>query len=241
MIQFQVPGHLASPADLKFEQECLTPEETEEEHGINSILPMPYNPKYHKLKPKHATHTLATAIHFVLRWATFTSKESQNNIADLFQVNAKKLYTGITGHMYEPGQKLTMAKKAAKAATVTLTVSSTTPKKAKEAASSDEPKDAKDVSMDQDQGQQEATIAKETHTINTDDELPDPFVEKEPKFSDATDDDVLTGNEGDSIRVFKIKDSCMIPKNLKKTQHAKNYLPHSRNGYSARASCNCIL
>ena len=124
--------------------------------------------------------------------------------------------------MYDLGQKLTVAQKAAKASAVTLTVSSTTPQKAKEAASSDELKDAKGVPMDQDQGQQEATMAEETHTIDTDNELPDPFVEEQPKFDDGTDDDELTRDEGDSVRVFKMKDPCMIPKKPKKTQHAKN-------------------
>ena len=56
---------------------------------------------------------LAAVIHTILQRHLFNSKESTSTISEEFQVNPKKLYEGLTGKQYDPGQKFTKAVKAA--------------------------------------------------------------------------------------------------------------------------------
>ena len=65
------------------------------------------------LLPKHPNHCLAAIIHIVLRRELFNIKESTSTISEQFQVAPKKLYEGLTGKRYDPGQKLTKVEKAA--------------------------------------------------------------------------------------------------------------------------------
>ena len=67
-------------------------------------------------------------IHTVLQRHLFNSKESSSTISEEFQVAPKKLYEGLTGKRYDPGQKLTKVEKAAReAAKVTPSTTSATP------------------------------------------------------------------------------------------------------------------
>ena len=67
-------------------------------------------------------------IHTVLWRHLFNSKESSSTISEEFPVGPKKLYEGLTGKWYDPGQKLTKAEKAAReAAKVTPSATSSTP------------------------------------------------------------------------------------------------------------------
>ena len=76
---------------------------------------------------KHPTHCLAAIIHTVLQRHLFNSKESTSTISEEFQVTSKKLYEGLTGKWYDPGQKLTKVEKAAQeAAKVTPSTTSAT-------------------------------------------------------------------------------------------------------------------
>ena len=109
--QISLPPHLCSPADLKSSKLRLTPQETKEEIGINQCLPRPFHPALAVLPPKHPTPCLAAIIHTVLRREFFNTKESTSTISEQFQITPKKLYEGLTGKRYDPGQKLTKQKK----------------------------------------------------------------------------------------------------------------------------------
>ena len=124
LVQLSLPPRLCSPVDLKFSKLCLTPQETKEEIGINQCLPRPFHPALAVLPPKHPTHCLVAVIHTVLQRHLFNSKESSSTISEEFQVAPKKLYEGLTGKRYDPGQKLTKAEEAAK---VTPSTTSATP------------------------------------------------------------------------------------------------------------------
>ena len=113
LVQISLPPHLCSPADLKFSKLRLTPQETKEEISINQSLPKPFHLALAVLPPKHPTHCLAAIIHTILRRELFNTKESTSTISEQFQVTPKKLYEGLTGKQYDPGQKLTKAEKAA--------------------------------------------------------------------------------------------------------------------------------
>ena len=113
LVQLSLPPHLCSPVDLKFSKLHLTPQETKEEIGINQCLPRPFYPALAVLAPKHPTHCLMAVIHTILWRHLFNSKESTSTISEEFQVTPKKLYEGLTGKWYDPGQKLTKAEKAA--------------------------------------------------------------------------------------------------------------------------------
>ena len=109
LVQISLPPHLCSPADLKFSKLCLTPQETKEEISINQCLPRPFLPALAVLPPKHPTRCLVEIIHTVMWRHLFNSKESTSTISEEFQVTPKKLYEGLTGKQYNPGQKLTKA------------------------------------------------------------------------------------------------------------------------------------
>ena len=113
LVQLSLPSRLCSPVDLKFSKLYLTPEETREEIGINQCLPRPFHLASAVLAPKHPAHCLAAVIHTILQRHLFNSKESISTISEEFQVTPKKLYEGLTGKWYDPGQKLTKAEKAA--------------------------------------------------------------------------------------------------------------------------------
>ena len=113
LVQISLPPRLCSPVDLKFSKLCLTPQETKEEIGINQYLPRPFHLVLAVLSPKHPTRCLVAIIHTVLQRQLFNSKESTSTISEEFQITPKKLYEGLTGKRYDPGQKLTKAKKAA--------------------------------------------------------------------------------------------------------------------------------
>ena len=113
LVQISLPPCLCSPADLKFSKLHLTPQERKEEIGINQCLSKPFHLVLAVLPPKHPTHCLVAIIHTVLRRDLFNTKESTSTISEQFQVTHKKLYEGLTGKQYDPGQKLTNVEKAA--------------------------------------------------------------------------------------------------------------------------------
>ena len=112
LVQLSLPPCLCSPADLKFSKLHLTPQETKEEISINQCLSRPFHPALAVLAPKHPTHCPVAIIHTVLQRHLFNSKESTSTISEEFQVAPKKLYEGLTGKRYDPGQKLTKVEKA---------------------------------------------------------------------------------------------------------------------------------
>ena len=59
-----MPAGLSDPTCLQFKHPALMEEEWFEEKAINSMLPMPHNPKLGDLPPKDATHCLAAAVHY---------------------------------------------------------------------------------------------------------------------------------------------------------------------------------
>ena len=113
LVQISLPPHLCSQVDLKFSKLHLTPQETKEEIDINQCLPRPFHPALAVLPPKHPTCCLAVIINTVLRRELFNTKASTSTISEQFQVAPKKLYEGLTGKRYDPGQKLTKAEKSA--------------------------------------------------------------------------------------------------------------------------------
>ena len=111
LVQLQVPARLCNPADLTFAKTSLTDEEMFEQRAVNNMLPRPHHPNLEALDPKHPTRALAAAIHYQIRKKMFTKfPASQNEIADLFEVERKKFFTSITGHEYEGGKKATKKK-----------------------------------------------------------------------------------------------------------------------------------
>ena len=97
LIQIKLPTHLCSPADVKFEQHCLTAEESFEEECSNKVLPWPFHPKLDTVPAKHATHCVAAAVHMLLCKHFFNTKMSQAKCADLFTVHPKKLHMAVSG------------------------------------------------------------------------------------------------------------------------------------------------
>ena len=127
LVQISLPPRLCSPVDLKFSKLHLTPQETKEEIDINQFLPRPFHPALAVLPPKHPIHCLVAIIHTVPWRHLFNSKENTSTISEEFQVTPKKLYEGLTGKQYDPGQKLTKVEKAAQeAAKVTPSTTSAT-------------------------------------------------------------------------------------------------------------------
>ena len=111
LVQLQVPARLCNPADLTFAKTSLTDEEMFEQRAVNNMLPRPYHPNLEAVDPKHPTRALAAAIHYQIRKKMFTKfPASQNEIADLFEVERKKFFTSITGREYEGGKKMTKKK-----------------------------------------------------------------------------------------------------------------------------------
>ena len=111
LMQLQVPARLCNPADLTFAKTSLTDEEMFEQRAVNNMLPRPHHPNLEAIDPKHPTRALAAAIHYQIREKIFTKfPASQNEIADLFEVERKKFFTSITGHEYEGGKKATKKK-----------------------------------------------------------------------------------------------------------------------------------
>ena len=113
LVQILLPPCLCSPEELKFSKLHLTTQQTKEEIGINQCLPRPFHLVLAVLPPKHPTRCLAAIIHTVLQRQLFNSKESTSSISEEFQIAPKKLYEGLTGKRYDPGQKLTKVEKAA--------------------------------------------------------------------------------------------------------------------------------
>ena len=111
LVQLQVPARLCNPADLTFTKTSLTDEEMFEKRAVNNMLPRPHHPNLEAVDPKHPTRALAAAIHYQIRKKMFTKfPASQNEIADLFEVERKKFFTSITGCEYEGGKKMTKKK-----------------------------------------------------------------------------------------------------------------------------------
>ena len=111
LVQLQVPTRLCNPADLIFAKTSLTDEEMFEQRAVNNMLPRPHHPNLEAVDPKHPTRALAAAIHYQIRKKMFTKfPASQNEIADLFEVERKKFFTSITGREYEGGKKTTKKK-----------------------------------------------------------------------------------------------------------------------------------
>ena len=110
-MQLQVPTRLCNPADLTFAKTSLTDEEMFEQRAVNNMLPRPHHPNLEAVDPKHPTRALAAAIHYQIRKKMFTKfPASQNEIADLFEVERKKFFTSITGREYKGGKKATKKK-----------------------------------------------------------------------------------------------------------------------------------
>ena len=110
-MQLQVPARLCNPADLTLAKTSLTDEEMFEQRAVNNMLPRPHHPNLEAVDPKHPTRALAAAIHYQIRKKMFTKfPASQNEMADLFQVERKKFFTSITGCEYEGGKKTTKKK-----------------------------------------------------------------------------------------------------------------------------------
>ena len=105
IIQLKIPPHLSAPAELKFEKERLTQEETTEEYCCNLILPRPFHPKFSGIAFKHPTRCLAAAAHFLIRKELFNSKYPQLQVAKDFAVAEKKLHLTISGRKYDSGKK----------------------------------------------------------------------------------------------------------------------------------------
>ena len=115
LIQIEIPACLCNPGELKFAKKGLSPEEAYEQCAVNTILPCPYHPNLEKVKSKHPTRCLATAVHYTLREKLFDKfHESQGKITDIFQVKHKKNFTSVTGRTYDASKKLTMAEKKEK-------------------------------------------------------------------------------------------------------------------------------
>ena len=98
LVQLRVPARFCNPADLTFTKTSLTDEEMFEQRAVNNMLPRPHHPNLEAVDPKHPTRALAAAIHYQIRKKMFTKfPASQNEIADLFEVERKKFFTSITG------------------------------------------------------------------------------------------------------------------------------------------------
>ena len=98
LVQLQVPARLCNPADLTFAKTSLTDEEMFEQRAVNNMLPRPHHPNLEAVDPKHPTR----AIHYQM----FTKfPASQNEIADLFEVERKKFFTSINSREYKGGKK----------------------------------------------------------------------------------------------------------------------------------------
>ena len=111
LVQLQVPARLCNPAGLTFAKTSLTDEEMFEQRAVNNMLPRPHHPNLEAVDPEHPTRALAAAIHYQIRKKMFTKfPASQNEIADLFEVERKKFFTSITSHEYEGGKKGTKKK-----------------------------------------------------------------------------------------------------------------------------------
>ena len=111
LVQLQVPARLCNPVDLTFAKTSLTDEEMFEQRAVNNMLPRPHHPDLEAVDPKHPTRALAAAIHYQIRKKMFTKfPTSQNEIADLFEVERKKFFTSITSREYEGGKKMTKKK-----------------------------------------------------------------------------------------------------------------------------------
>ena len=111
LVQLQIPTRLCNPADLTFTKTSLTDEEMFEQRAVNNMLPRPHHPNLEAVDPKHPTRALVAAIHYQIRKKMFTKfPASQNEIADLFEVERKKFFTSITGHEYKGEKKATKMK-----------------------------------------------------------------------------------------------------------------------------------
>ena len=95
LIQIKLPAHLCSPADIKFEKDCLTAEESFKEECSNKVLPWSFHPKLDMVPAKHATHCVAAAVHMLLHKHFFNTKMSQAKCTDLFTVHPKKLHMAV--------------------------------------------------------------------------------------------------------------------------------------------------
>ena len=112
LIQLQIPAHLCHPGELRFEKQQLSNDKLYEQCCVNTLLPRSHHPALDSIPPKHPTRALVAAIHYHLQKRMCTKfNASQTEIADLFQVERKKLFTSITGHEYDPGGKPTKSEK----------------------------------------------------------------------------------------------------------------------------------
>ena len=103
---------LCHPGELTFAKTHLTDEESFEQKAINNVLPRPHHPNLDKIPAKHPTRALAAAIHYQLCKKMFTKfTASQTDVADLFQVERKKIFMSVTGCEYDPSKKSTKAEK----------------------------------------------------------------------------------------------------------------------------------
>ena len=92
LVQLQVPAGLCHPGELQFAKSNLSSDELFEQRVVNNILPCPYHPKLETVAQKHPTRALATVIHYQLCKRLFTKfTASQTKIADMFQVECKKI------------------------------------------------------------------------------------------------------------------------------------------------------
>ena len=112
LIQLQIPAHICHPGEIRFEKQQLSNDELYKQHCVNTLLQRPHHPDLDSIPPKHPTRALAAAIHYHLQKRMCTKFNAlQTEIANLFQVERKKLFTYITGHEYDPGWKPTKPEK----------------------------------------------------------------------------------------------------------------------------------
>ena len=141
LIQIEVPAHICSPTDVKFEKEQLTAKESFKEECANKVLPWPFHPKLDKVPAKHATRCVAVAVHMLLQKCFFNTKMSQAKCADLFTVHPKKLHMAVLERKYDPGKKVLQCKSTELSPATPKTQKKTTPEKTE----STEPTEGTDV------------------------------------------------------------------------------------------------
>ena len=201
LIHLRIPGNLCSPADIKFEKDRLTAEETFEEECSNVVLPQPFHPKLDKIPAKHATHCKAAAVHMLLHKRFFDTKMSQAKVADNFMAHPKKLHMAVSRRKYDPGKKVTKCK--------TSEIPKTTPKKAKK-----DPKDQPraEPKVDTEENQPTMSTQDDPVDVDSDKEVLDPFGEQQQHDEGELDDDLLTQLGDDEPKGFSMKDPTKTQK-----------------------------
>ena len=89
-----------------FAKQHLMNDELNGQCCIHTLLPRHHHLLLDDISAKHATKALAAAIHYqVCKCMCTHFTTSQNEIADLFQVERKKFFTSIMGQEYDARKK----------------------------------------------------------------------------------------------------------------------------------------